>query len=319
MTHGIDIVSGADDQTVTILAVNHLPDPEYVRYLTDPTYSTPQQNKIGTFKPQGPPKVPNRSQIEVFEHKIGSNTATWIRSVQHGRVRSPNDIHAISPTSFYVTNDHFFRVGMFRELEDLLEYNTGAWSDVVHVTFSPGPAAEATEGVDVSTAISSIHNPNGMGHTTQADEVLVTDASGGELYVFARNFSVGSSQELRLRTRIQLDSTVDNPSYYDDPYATAANNASGYVIAGLPKAHELAKAATTTDLPVPANVWYVRETSTGQVEKRVIFQDDGTALRSASAAVLVGIDPAANDGKKQAWLFVTGFVSESMLAVKVDL
>jgi len=42
-------------------------------------------------------------------------------------------------------------------------------------------------------------------------------------------------------------------------------------------------------------------------------------LRSASAAVVVGIDPGSNGGRKQGWLFVTGFVSEAMVAVKVDL
>ena len=54
--------------------------------------------------------------------------------------------------------------------------------------------------------------------------------------------------------------------------------------------------------------------------KRVLFQDDGSRIRSASAAVVVAIDPKLEEGKKRGWLFVTGFLSESMMiAVKVDL
>jgi len=305
VTHGIDLFSSDDGQTITIFAVNHLPDPEHF---------SPASAELRA-------PHPGRSQIEVFEHNPGSATARWVRSIRHPLIRTPNDLYATSATSFYATNDHYYRSGVLRELEDLLEYNTGAWSDVVHVTFSThANDGDAASGVSAQIAFSKIHNPNGMGHTSDArpNEVLVADAAGGELYVMERD--VGSaSPELSMRERIQLDSTVDNPSYYDDPYATTASNASGYVIAGLAVALDLAKDVRTRSNPIPTLVWYVRRDENGAQEKRIIFQDDGTTLRSASAAVLMAIDPKDNDGKKQAWLWVTGFVSQSIVVAKVDL
>ncbi|KAK5080681.1 hypothetical protein LTR05_008385 [Lithohypha guttulata] len=301
ITHGIDIFPSEDGQVLTILVVNHLPNSEYNAAETKDA----SQHKA-------------RSQIEVFSHTIGSDTAVWVRSVRHPQIRTPNDIYATGPTSFYVTNDHYYREGSLRLIEDLLEYNTGAWSDVVHVDYSNGKA-DATSGVTVSHALTKFHNPNGLGHTTQDDELLLVDAAGGELYVMQRNMAAGVSKELTLRSRIQLDSSIDNPSYYDDQYATSGRNASGYVLAGLLLAHQLGEAVTTNDSAIPTVVWYVRTTTEGKQEKSVIFQDDGKLLRSASAAVLVGINPAGNDGKKQAWLFVTGFVSEAMIAARIEL
>jgi hypothetical protein len=53
--------------------------------------------------------------------------------------------------------------------------------------------------------------------------------------------------------------------------------------------------------------------------RKLIFQDDGKTIRSAATAVLVAVDPKENDGKKQAWLFVTGPVGKAVVASKIDL
>lgn len=298
VTHGIDLFPAEDGQSVTIFAVNHLPNPDY---------NDAQAGNTTQYKA--------RSHVEVFSHDVGSDTAVWIRSVQNPQIRTPNDIFATSPTSFYVTNDHHYRDGALRFIEDLLEYNTGAWSDVVHVSFTPN-SPDATSGITSTIALPKAHNPNGLGHSAHADEVLLTSAAGGELYIMHRD---SETNALSLRERIQLDSTIDNPSYYEDVYATPGNNASGYLLAGLTVAHALADVVAKDETPIPVIVWHVRTNAGGEQEKAVLFENDGRALRSASAAVLVGIDPKENSGRKQAWLFVTGFVSQSMVAVKVDL
>lgn len=53
--------------------------------------------------------------------------------------------------------------------------------------------------------------------------------------------------------------------------------------------------------------------------KRVVFQDNGKAISTASTAVLVGIDPKGNGGRKQGWLFVTGPMSENVVVARIDL
>ena len=178
----------------------------------------------------------------------------------------------------------------------------------MHISFTPD-----SPDVTVTVALNNYHNPNGLGHSTNPDEVLLTDAAGGELYVLLRNTE---TNDLSLRQRIQLDSTIDNPSYYFDEYATPGRNASGYILAGLLRGVALAEAIMDDEEGIPSVVWHVR----GDMgEKRVLFQDCGKRVRSASAAVVVGIDPVGNGGRKEGWLFVTGFVSGSVVAVKVDL
>lgn len=68
-------------------------------------------------------------------------------------------------------------------------------------------------------------------------------------------------------------------------------------------------------------IWYITpsKNTTGTWDKRLLWEDDGSNIRNAATAVLVGIDPKKEDGNKRAWLFVTGFSSENAVAVKVNL
>ena len=132
-----------------------------------------------------------------------------------------------------------------------------------------------------------------------------------------------SGKKLKLVGTNQLLSTLDNPSYYSDPYGSN-NDSSGYVLAGLGRAIDLKKNTPNPHGVDPVMVWFVQPNKNAEKDgkkwtTRLIFQDDGKTIRSASAAVLVGIDPKDNGGKKQAWLFVTGFLSHSMVATRIDL
>lgn len=68
-------------------------------------------------------------------------------------------------------------------------------------------------------------------------------------------------------------------------------------------------------------VWYVTPSAntTGSWDTKLLWEDDGSNIRNSATALLVAIDPEKEDGKKKAWLFVTGFSSENAVAVKVDL
>lgn len=68
-------------------------------------------------------------------------------------------------------------------------------------------------------------------------------------------------------------------------------------------------------------VWLITpsQNTTGSWDKTLLWEDDGSNIRNAATALLVGIDPKEENGKKKAWLFVTGFSSENMVAVKVNL
>jgi hypothetical protein len=189
-----------------------------------------------------------------------------------------------------------------------------AWSNVIWASASEDGKVEA------SVALDKLHNPNGVGHGRSADEILVTSAAGGYMWVG----KVGSSdakKTIEVKDIIDFDFTTDNPSYYSDPYATATDDASGFVLPALTRGVDLARVGNHPSGRQGAMGWLVTPSKnvTGEWDKKLLWEDDGSKVRNAAAALMVPIDPEKEGGKKKAWLYVTGFSSENMAAVKVDL
>ncbi|MCJ1478612.1 hypothetical protein MMC13_007293 [Lambiella insularis] len=311
VTHGIDIYhSPSASNDLYIFAVNHLPNPDYYDVPT-PSSTTPKA----------------RSQIEIFQHTIGTSTAHYLRTVRDPLIRTPNDLYATSATTFYLTNDHHYRSGPLRSIEEIAGQPLGAWSDIIHISLSSLSATDPSASLTATTAYSPLHNPNGLGHGANASDILIVRAGAGVLVHASVAASDPHGIKLQLLESTQLGSTLDNPSYYADPYASAPgapDDASGYVLAGLAQAHSLAGDETTPGALDPVMVWLVqpnrgRNGGNEKWYKRLVFQDDGRKIRTASAAVLTGIDPRENGGRKQAWLWVTGFLSEGMVATRIDI
>ncbi|KAK4191304.1 hypothetical protein QBC35DRAFT_27270 [Podospora australis] len=307
ITHGIDVID--DDKhpkgkAVYIFAVNHLPDP------------TVEEGQTARA----------RSQIEVFHHFIGSDSVRHVRSVWHPLIRTPNDVFASSPTSFFVTNDHWYSGHhVLRQLEDV--YHGAKWTDTVHIHLETLNAVDSTTGVTASIAIGGMHNNNGLGHGRSKNEILVSQAASGVMHV-AEFSEEGTTGHIKILETIEVDSVVDNPSYFSDPFANSpADDRSGFLLPGISWAVDLARTSRDPAGKDPVLVYFAKQNKDQEVtsplrwERRVIFEDDSSRIRTASAAVLVAIDPAeANPkGARQAWLFVTGFMSENMIALKVDL
>ena len=312
ITHGIDLYSSPSEQdSLYIYTVNHLPNPDY--------YTTSLPNSTI-------PKA--RSQIEVFKHNIGTSTAKHLRSIRHDLIRTPNDIYITAPTTFYVTNDHHYREGHMRLIEDIGYQSLAPWSDIIHVTvgsLASQPGGD-TVGVAAKVVYDGIHNPNGLGHGANDSDILIVRAAAGVLIRATIDPADKRRKNLTIVEEIQLPCSLDNPSYYSDPYASApgaADDASGYVLAGLARAVDLSTTHLQPEGLDPVMVWMVRPSKEGaegkKWETKLIFQDDSKTIRSASAAVVVGIDPRENGGRKQGWLFVTGFMSRGVVATRVDL
>lgn len=294
VTHGIDVITDPeDDGAVYIFAINHLPNPEYVK---DKSF---EGHKAA-------------SQIEIFHHQIGSSTAKYVRSVAHPLIQTPNDIVARSLDTFYVTNDHYYREGVMRQIEDV--YYAAKWSTTIFVQIKDMASKDSEAGIEASVALTGLHNNNGLGHGRTPDEIAIGSAASGDIHIA----NVNANNTLSVLETIPFDTAVDNPSWYSDPYSNIGGDASGYVSAGLSKAGDLAKSVGVATGMEPVMVWLAQHTN-GKWSKKLLFEDDGKRLRSAATAVLIGIDPLLEGGKKKGWLFVTGFYSKSMIAVKVNL
>jgi hypothetical protein len=301
-------------EAVYIFAVNHLPNPAYYG-----------DNLSGASSTAGSDTTKGRSRIEIFHHEIGSTTARHVRSVWDPLIRTPNDIVALSPTSFIVTNDHIYREGLMRTVEDI---HFGAkWTDTIHVTLDALSSVKSdTDGVTATVALDKMHNNNGLGHGRTADEVLVVECVSGILNLGRVVVNETKPPTISIEDSVYFDSIIDNPSYFADPFADTRYDGSSYLAAGLGRALDLHKAIhdPSRKEPVPVMVWSAKIASSSDStarrwETKLVFEDDGSRIRSASAAVQVAIDPAEEGGHRRAWLFVTGFISNNMIAVKVDV
>ncbi|EAW09175.1 serum paraoxonase/arylesterase family protein [Aspergillus clavatus NRRL 1] len=302
VTHGFDVIEDPETpNAVYIFAVNHLSNPDFY-----------QAAAVGEDVPRA------RSQVELFHHVLESSTARHVRSIRNPLIATPNDIYAESPNSFFVTNDHLYRTGYKRMIEDVLPL--AKWSSTIHVQIHDFNAEDAAAGIDATVALTGLYNNNGLGHGKTKDEMLVVSCMGGTLY---RAHANSGNHTITLGDAIRPGGQFDNPSYYSDPYRTASHDASGYVLGGMARPVDLAKHHSDPAAKDGAIVFYVRPKSGSgaaatEWESRVIFQDDGTLIRTASSAVLVPIETQTGQ-KKKAWLFVSGFFSESVIAVEVEL
>lgn len=57
------------------------------------------------------------SVIEIFETLIGTDEARYVKTVKSPHIRTPNNIAATGPRSFYVSNDHRYKTHWSRKLE----------------------------------------------------------------------------------------------------------------------------------------------------------------------------------------------------------
>ncbi|KAI1177776.1 serum paraoxonase/arylesterase family protein [Nemania sp. FL0916] len=295
-THGIALYTPpSKPKVVYIYAVNHVPNPRWV---------------LGS---KTEPKV--ASQIELFIHTVGSDTAQHLRSIIHPLIRTPNDLLAISEKEFLVTNDHYYREGPMRVVEELNRVQS--WTDLIHLRFDD-------KSVDAAVALNSIPTNNGLGWGPN-DQVVIGDAMGG--YVYFASLPDAKNRTMSISHSIPIDCIVDNANYFTDPYAGVdGKDYSGYLMPGLSNGLGFVSAFEDPALkaPIPGQVWYLPAIAgkdrnvDGKKLRKLIFKDDGHSIRSITTAVIVAIDPAKNGGKRQGWLFVTSVIGASMLATKID-
>lgn len=303
VTHGIDVIddpAAKAGKAVYVFAVNHRPSED-----KDPR--APKADSV----------------IELFHHTLGTNTARHIRTIKHELIKTPNDILALSPNSFLVTNDHHYRGGFMRHIEDI--YFGATWSTTVYAEFEVGKKKpQDTDQVKANVALTGLHNNNGLGWGRTDTEVILVDAAGGYVHFGEIKKTTDGQVLIQVSDTFEAESTLDNPFYFVDPYANDTFDASGVVVSGLSRAVTLAGNSKLVDGKDGIMVWHLQDRGHGEGSKskwdaRLLLQDNADFIRSASGAVLVPTDPAESNGERQAWLFVTGFMSKNVVAVKIGL
>jgi hypothetical protein len=135
-----------------------------------------------------------------------------------------------------------------------------------------------------------------------------------------------STSRIKINESIEMDTTIDNPSYFLDPYPEVECDASGYIIAGLLRAVDYSPQFKDPQLTSPCIIHHISllpsplATSSGTSwSRQILFQDDGHVLSTAATGVVLAIPPQENGGKKEAWIWGTGPSSRAVVGSKISL
>lgn len=134
---------------------------------------------------------PSGHAVEIFEWRDGE--LLHRESVTGELLGSPNDVLAVGPRAFYVTNDHGTTQGVGRFLEDYLQR---PYANVVYF-----------DGTSMVMAAEDIAYANGINMSPDGREVYVGATTGRAVHLYVRDLTSG---ELTPNGRIELGTGVDN-------------------------------------------------------------------------------------------------------------
>lgn len=207
-----------------------------------------------------------RTTIEQFTMSWSNPTvATHVRTLSSPHFVSPNGLALTSPTSFYVTNDHYFTrrlPGFLGKTFPLIETVLGlplSW--IGHVSIV-GTAEDSVFTVEHKTVANGISFANGISLSSSGSTVAVASSALGEILLYARDVATNG---LTFSSRIPLPFSPDNVAFSHSHGRTRAGAEDVLITAGHPDFPALIKVAdNVTGALAPS--WVVSLTPTPQPE-----------------------------------------------------
>ncbi|KAJ7385863.1 Serum paraoxonase/arylesterase 1 [Desmophyllum pertusum] len=235
--HGISVYRDSSSGTVSLFVVNHRPDAQ---------------------------------AIEIFDFERDTHSLLHRRSVVDELIWSPNDLHAVGPDSFYVTNDNFFHFDNTL-LCNLQRFILHFWFHANIVFFDGFKSIEAIGGV----------HPNGI--TMDKDEkfVFASSSLGLSVAIYRRR----QDNTLEASQMIKVGSLVDNINV--DPVT------GNLWVAGISKALDLTAHSQNLSHPSASQILTVQlgkpstsGTAFPDQKVREVYKNDGLELTGATSAIV---------------------------------
>lgn len=201
-----------------------------------------------------------RHTVEVFE-LIGI-ALYHTKTISDPMLVSPNDLVAVGPDSFYVSNDHGHTTGIMRVLEDYLKL---PYSNVVYY-----------DGSRFSEAASGIRYANGINVSDDGKTLYLCSVTGLSLYVYDRELSSG---KLNLREKTKLNTGVDN---------IEVDTSGGLWIGAHPRILDFVSHAKDPSRLSPSQILYVSPNPDGGFHISEIYLNKGDELSGSSVAAVRG-------------------------------
>ncbi|KAJ3164172.1 Serum paraoxonase/arylesterase 2 [Irineochytrium annulatum] len=140
--------------------------------------------------------APGGSTIEIFEHRLGSNMAIHLETVDasKGALNAPNNVQPVGRGSFYATNDHKFHKGVMRIVEEMF---LTRWSHVVFRDEHTKQVRVVADGIAIA---------NGIAISAEQSRIYVSSSLGHKIHVYERRPNNG----LRLIEAVNLKFLAEN-------------------------------------------------------------------------------------------------------------
>lgn len=195
--------------------------------------------------------------VELFQLK--NDTLFHLRSYSDESMCSPNDVVGISPTEFYVTNDHGTKKGALRKVEDYLRM--------------PLSYLLYFDGTKFSKAYEGLTYGNGVNISNDGSKLYLTHTTGRELLTFSRDAQTGA---LKLLDKLNLKSGLDNIS---------VDETGNLWIASHPKMLKFVGHATDSTKMSPSQIFILKPEANGSYLVKEVFLNEGEVISASSVGI----------------------------------
>lgn len=200
----------------------------------------------------------DRHTVEIFDYQ--PPRLIHLRSVESPLMHSPNDVAAVGPESFYVTNDHRAKVGWRRTLEEFLQQARS------YLLFF--------DGSDFTIAAAGLAYANGVNLSPDRTRVYVAASVGRTVSIYRRN---PADNLLGLEQVIDVGTGVDNLEVAPE---------GSLWIGGHPKLLTFVDYMADPTALAPSEVLQIRLFPQHGYEISRVLIDDGALLSASSVATV---------------------------------
>ncbi|KAK9471300.1 uncharacterized protein V1510DRAFT_420613 [Dipodascopsis tothii] len=217
--------------------------------------------------------------VTVFRHAVGSGVLDFVGDLSEPLVHTTHALAATSATSFYVSNDHFYRSGFGRFVEDQL--GPMPWSSVAHCQLT------SVGGLNVTCETKAIGLAHAAGLALVDGQLLVADSKLGHVAIYDVE---PSSHNLTLARTVPLGMSVQGMA--------DVGTTGDVLVAAVPTLDTLGPGALDGDDPAEFGAAFVLSATDGFQTPHQIFADAvagaNTGYVALSPETLVGFSFARN-------------------------
>jgi len=269
--HNLLLISSSNRWAITLKHENPL-DGIYALYLNDSINKNPKKmltTFTGNFHPHGISVLQQKGNTYVFavnhnktgsyveKFKIKNDTLIHLKSYANELMFSPNDVAAVTDSTFYVTNDHGYKPGFKQTLEDYLQL--------------PKSYLLYFDGKNYTKVVSGLKYANGVNLSADKSEVYLATSTGQKLYIYKRD----AHGFLDIQQYINTHSGIDN---------ITVDKQGDLWLAAHPQLLKFARHAKDSTKLSPSEVIRIHKKDNGVYKQTVYYLNDGTEISGTCVA-----------------------------------